>query len=73
MIRGSDSVDEAIDIQRALAGLTAKQRRAVELAMAGYSQVDIAAMLGIHRNTVRRRIIRARKGVHLTLFSACSR
>ena len=56
MVRGSDSVDEAIDIQRVLAGLTCKQRTAVELAMQGYSQVDIAGMLGIRQSSVHHRL-----------------
>ena len=61
MVRGSDSVDEAIDIQRVLAGLTCKQRTAVELAMQGYTHGDMAQALGISERAIRFRMASARK------------
>lgn len=60
MVRGCEAIDQAIDIERALAALTAKQREAVTLAMQGYTQAEIARGLGVHRNAIRRRILRAK-------------
>lgn len=61
MQRNSDSVDEAIDMERTLSLLTDKQREVIELMLQGYSQADIAEILRIHRNSVRRRLIRVQK------------
>ena len=60
-MRGTEAIDESIDIERALACLTAKQREAVVLAMQGYTQAEMAVRLGIHRNSIKRRLIRAQK------------
>lgn len=60
-MHGTEYIDQSIDIERALRGLTSKQREVVTLAMAGYSQADIAALLCIHRNAVKCRLIRAQK------------
>ena len=60
-MRGTEAIDESIDIERALACLTRKQREAVTLAMQGYTQAEIAEVLGIHRNAVTRRLARAQR------------
>ena len=54
MHRGCEHIDQHIDIERALAALTAKQAEA-------------AALLGIHRIVFKRRLIRAQKGYINTL------
>jgi RNA polymerase sigma factor (sigma-70 family) len=55
-MRGTETIDQSIDIERALACLTAKQREAVTLAMQGYTQAEIAEMLGINQSSVNRRL-----------------
>jgi len=67
MHRGCEHIDQHIDIERALAALTAKQAEAVRLAMQGYTQAEAAALLGIHRIVFKRRLIRAQKGYINTL------
>lgn len=59
-MRGTEAIDQAIDIERALAALTAKQREAVTLAMQGYTHREIAERLGIARESVTLRLLRAR-------------
>lgn len=61
MIRGCEHIDQAIDIERALACLTAKQRATVLLVMQGYTQTEIARLMGVHRNSIKRRLLRAQK------------
>lgn len=59
-MRGTEAIDESIDIERALACLTAKQREAVTLAMQGYTHNEIARLLGVTRVSVTLRISRVR-------------
>lgn len=59
-MRGTEAIDQAIDIERALACLTAKQREAVTLAMQGYTHNEIARLLGVTRVSVTLRISRVR-------------
>jgi len=59
-MRGTETIDQAIDIERALACLTAKQREAVVLAMQGYTHNEIARLLGVTRVSVTLRISRVR-------------
>ena len=59
-MRGTEAIDESIDIERALACLTAKQREAVVLAMQGYTHNEIARLLGVTRVSVTLRISRVR-------------
>lgn len=59
-MRGTETIDQAIDIERALACLTAKQREAVTLAMQGYTHNEIARLLGVTRVSVTLRISRVR-------------
>lgn len=59
-MRGTEAIDQAIDIERALACLTAKQREAVMLAMQGYTHNEIARLLGVTRVSVTLRISRVR-------------
>ena len=61
MHRGCEHIDQHIDIERALAALTAKQAEAVRLAMQGYTQAEAARLLGIHRNALKRRMTRVQK------------
>jgi len=59
-MRGTETIDQAIDIERALACLTARQREAVTLAMQGYTHNEIARLLGVTRVSVTLRISRVR-------------
>jgi len=59
-MRGTEAIDESIDIERALACLTARQREAVTLAMQGYTHNEIARLLGVTRVSVTLRISRVR-------------
>jgi DNA-directed RNA polymerase specialized sigma24 family protein len=59
-MRGTEAIDQAIDIERALACLTAKQREAVTLVMQGYTHNEIARLLGVTRVSVTLRISRVR-------------
>ena len=59
-MRGTEAIDESIDIERALACLTARQREAVTLAMQGYTHNEIAWLLGVTRVSVTLRISRVR-------------
>lgn len=59
-MRGTETIDESIDIERALACLTARQREAVTLAMQGYTHNEIARLLGVTRVSVTLRISRVR-------------
>jgi len=70
-MRGTETIDQAIDIERALACLTAKQREAVVLAMQGYTQAEIAEALGITRENVAYRISRAYKSLQKHSFLHC--
>lgn len=59
-MRGTEAIDESIDIERALQCLTRKQREAVALAMQGYTHNEIARLLGVTRVSVTLRISRVR-------------
>jgi RNA polymerase sigma factor (sigma-70 family) len=59
-MRGCEQVDQLIDIEAALQALTVKQRNAVTLAMQGYSQCDIARILGVNQSSIHRRLRTAR-------------
>jgi len=65
-MRGTEAIDESIDIERALACLTRKQREAVVLAMQGYTQAEIAERIGISSRAVRFRMVNARQTFLIT-------
>lgn len=52
-------IDTALDLSRAMQRLTDTQREALRLVMAGYTQREAAARLGVSRRSVRDRLGRA--------------
>lgn len=71
-MRETDAIDERLDVERALLELTDKQRAAVLLVMQGYTHREIAERLGIARESVTLRLLRARNS-YKTRLSLTSR
>jgi RNA polymerase sigma factor (sigma-70 family) len=71
-MRETDAIDERMDVERALLELTDKQRAAVLLVMQGYTHREIAEHLGIARESVTLRLLRARNS-YKTRLSLTSR
>ena len=49
-----ESVDERIDAERALAGLSVRDRRVIYLSFSDYTQAEISEMAGLSDRQVRR-------------------
>ena len=55
----AEDIDLRMDIEAAIQRLTAKQHRALMCHLAGYTQAEIAVLVGIDRSNVARRVQRA--------------
>jgi len=67
-MRETDAIDERMDVERALLELTDKQRAVILLAMQGYTHREIAELLGIARESVTLRLLRARNSYKISLY-----
>ena len=52
MNRPTDEIDSRIDMERILAALPPQQRRAVSLYARGYTQAEIAKMMGVSQSAI---------------------
>ena len=57
--RPTDHVDECIDLLDAITALPSRQRRAVALYYDGYTQIEIAEVMGIDQSSVSRLLEKA--------------
>lgn len=55
-----EAIDDLVDVRRAMARLTARQREVLALTVAGWTQGEIGERLGIGQCTVSREIAKAR-------------
>jgi len=58
-----EEVDDLVDVRRAVARLTARQREVLALTVAGWTQEEIGERLGIARETVKTHLARAREQI----------
>jgi RNA polymerase sigma factor (sigma-70 family) len=64
----TETLDNAIALRDGVASLTPKQREALELWAQGYTQEEIAAMLGIDQTSVRDRLEYAISKLRQSIF-----
>ena len=65
--READGIERRIDLERAIAQLTAKQREVLALWLEGYTQEEIAERCGIGQSQVCKRLRRAVKRLQATM------
>ncbi|MFE1230238.1 sigma-70 family RNA polymerase sigma factor [Streptomyces sp. NPDC058745] len=63
-----EDVEGRLDVEAALGRMSPQQRKMIGLTMgAGYSQVEVAEMTGVHRGTVARHVMRAAQALSAAL------
>ena len=58
-----EALDDLVDVRRAVARLTARQREVLALTVAGWTQEEIGERLGIERSVVTRHLAAARRNL----------
>lgn len=58
-----EAIDDLVDVRRAIARLTARQREVLALTVAGWTQEEIGERLGIARRVVGEHLAKARKSL----------
>ena len=66
--READGIERRIDLERAIAQLTAKQREVLALWLEGYTQEEIAERCGIGQQRVCRRLQRAKARLRVIML-----
>lgn len=58
-----EAIDDLVDVRRAMARLTARQREVLALTVAGWTQEEIGAELGIAHQVVSEHLAKAREAL----------